>query len=44
MKDPVGSFENIKENFIRYVKTAFKTKFDSLEKEREELLNKDITH
>ncbi len=41
MKDPIGSFETIKENFIRYVKTAFKTKFESLEKEREELLNED---
>lgn len=41
MKDPVGSFETIKENFIRYVKTAFKTKFESLEDERERLLNQD---
>ncbi|MEX0597378.1 MAG: DEAD/DEAH box helicase [Candidatus Paceibacterota bacterium] len=41
MKDPIGSFETIKENYIRYVKTAFKTKFESLEKEREILLNKD---
>jgi len=41
MKDPIGSFETIKENFIRYVKTAFKTKFESLEEEREALLNED---
>jgi DEAD/DEAH box helicase domain-containing protein len=41
MKDPIGSFETVKENFIRYVKTAFKTKFDSLEDERERLLNED---
>ena len=41
MKDPIGSFETIKENFIRYVKTAFKTKFDSLESERETRLNED---
>ncbi|ALO16789.1 ATP-dependent RNA helicase DbpA [Salinivirga cyanobacteriivorans] len=41
MKDPIGSFETIKENFVRYVKTAFKTKFDSLEDEREALLNED---
>lgn len=41
MKDPIGSFDEIKENFIRYLKTAFKTKFDSLESEREELVNKD---
>lgn len=41
MKDPIGSFETIKENFVRYVKTAFKTKFESLEEEREALLNED---
>lgn len=41
MKDPIGSFETVKENFIRYIKTAFKTKFDSLEIERERLLNED---
>lgn len=41
MRDPIGSFETIKENFIRYAKTAFKTKFDSLEEEREKLLHKD---
>lgn len=41
MKDPIGSFETIKENYIRYVKTAFKTKFESLEEEREILVNTD---
>lgn len=41
MKDPIGSFETIKENFIRYMKTAFRTKFDSIEKERYDLLNYD---
>lgn len=41
MKDPIGSFETIKENFIRYVKTAFGTKFDGVEKERYDLLNYD---
>jgi Lhr-like helicase len=41
MKDPIGSFESIKENFIRYVKTAFGTKFESVEKERYDLLNYD---
>jgi DEAD/DEAH box helicase domain-containing protein len=41
MKDPIGSFETIKENFIRYVKTAFGTKFEGLEKERYDLLNYD---
>lgn len=41
MKDPIGSFETIKENFIRYVKTAFGTKFEGVEKERNVLLNYD---
>ena len=41
MKDPIGSFELIKENFIRYVETAFGTKFPGLEKERNDLLNCD---
>src|SRR2546428_677274 len=41
MKDPIGSFETIKENFIRYVKTAFGTKFEGIEKERYSLLNYD---
>ena len=41
MKDPIGSFETIKENFIRYVKTAFRTKFKGVENERYDLLNYD---
>ncbi len=41
MKDPIGSFETIKDNFIRYVETAFGTKFPGLEKERNDLLNYD---
>jgi DEAD/DEAH box helicase domain-containing protein len=41
MKDPIGSFDTIKENFIRYVKTAFGTKFEGVEKERYDLLNYD---
>ncbi|MDD4057948.1 MAG: DEAD/DEAH box helicase [Bacteroidales bacterium] len=41
MKDPIGSFETIKENFIRYVKTSFGTKFEGVEKERYDLLNYD---
>lgn len=41
MKDPIGSFEIIKDNFIRYVETAFGTKFKGLEKERNDLLNYD---
>lgn len=41
MKDPIGSFETIKENFIRYVETAFGTRYEGLERERYALLNKD---
>ena len=41
MIDPIGSFDEIKSNFIRYVKTAFGTKFPSIEEEREKLLNTD---
>ncbi|MCE7066683.1 DEAD/DEAH box helicase [Dyadobacter sp. CY326] len=41
MRDPIGSFETIKKNFIRYVETAFGTKFPGLEKERYALLNYD---
>ncbi len=41
MKDPIGSFETIKENFIRYVQTAFGTKFEGIERERYALLNYD---
>ena len=35
MRDPIGAFDTIKDNLIRYIKTAFRTKFDSLEQERE---------
>src|SRR4051812_8527038 len=38
MRDPVGAFEDIRENFILYVKTAFATRFPGLERERERLL------
>lgn len=41
MKDPIGSFDTIKENFIRYVRTAFGTKFQGVEDERYALLNQD---
>ncbi|SDJ58789.1 protein of unknown function [Pedobacter sp. ok626] len=41
MKDPIGSFETIKNNFIRYVETAFATKFKGVELERNDLLNRD---
>ena len=39
--NPIYSYKEIKENFILYVKTAFGTRYDSIEKEREELLNTD---
>lgn len=38
MKDPIGSFYNVRDNFIRYVQSAFGTRFEEIEKEREELL------
>ena len=41
MRDPIGSFSTIKENFIRYVQTAFRTKFEGIERERYDLLNQD---
>lgn len=37
--DPIGSFNKIRDNFILYVKTAFGTRFPSIEEERERLLN-----
>jgi len=45
MIDPVGAFEEIKENFILYVQTAFGTKFPTIEQQREALLraNKVLT-
>jgi DEAD/DEAH box helicase domain-containing protein len=41
MRNPIHSFDTIKDNYIRYVETAFDTKFDSVDKERNELLNTD---
>jgi DEAD/DEAH box helicase domain-containing protein len=41
MLDPIGAFDKIKENFLLYVKTAFSTRFPSLEEERELLLKQD---
>jgi Lhr-like helicase len=38
MNDPIGAFDEVKANFIRYIKTAFGTRFESIENEREELL------
>ena len=41
MRDPIGAFERIRDNFILYVKTAFGTRFPSFEAEREQLLLQD---
>jgi DEAD/DEAH box helicase domain-containing protein len=38
LTDPLGAFERLRDNFILYVQTAFRTKFPSLEQERETLL------
>ncbi len=41
MIDPIGAFDTIRDNFIRYIKTAFGTRFPTLETEREALLRQD---
>lgn len=41
MFDPIGVFNQIRDNFILYVKTAFGTRFPSIEAERENLLKKE---
>lgn len=38
MNDPIGAFDSIRDNFILYIKTAFGTRFPSVEIEREALL------
>ena len=38
MIDPIGAFDTIRDNFILYIKTAFGTRFPSVEAEREALL------
>ena len=38
MIDPIGIFERIRDNFMRYVQTAFGTRFASIERERAFLL------
>jgi DEAD/DEAH box helicase domain-containing protein len=40
MIDPIGAFDTIRDNFILYIKTAFGTRFPSIEEEREALLRK----
>lgn len=41
MHNPTGSFRLIKDHYIRYVRTATGTKFNSLERERADLLERD---
>jgi DEAD/DEAH box helicase domain-containing protein len=38
MIDPLGSFEQIRENLLLYIQTAFATQFPAVEEERERLL------
>ncbi|MBC2698912.1 MAG: DEAD/DEAH box helicase [ANME-2 cluster archaeon] len=38
MKDQIGAFDTIRDNFILYIKTAFGTRFPYIEDEREALL------
>lgn len=39
--NPIHAYKEIKDNFILYVKTAFGTRYKSIEKEREDLLRTD---
>ncbi|UYZ58040.1 DEAD/DEAH box helicase [Hymenobacter latericus] len=41
MNDPIGAFDTIRDNFIRYVETAFRTKFPDIEERRHKLLHQD---
>ena len=41
MIDPIGTFQGLKNEAIRYVRTAFGTRFPSIESEREERLEMD---
>ena len=41
MTNPILAFDTIRDNFIRYVKTAFGTQSKGIEKEREALLRTD---
>lgn len=43
MTDPIGAYEQIRDNFILYLKTAFATRYPALEAEREVLLRTDKT-
>jgi DEAD/DEAH box helicase domain-containing protein len=39
--DPLSMFDEIKDSYIRYIETAFSTRYPSLNLERQNLLNKD---
>lgn len=39
--NPIHAYKEIKDNFILYIKTAFGTRYESVESEREELLRTD---
>ena len=39
-KDPIGAFEQIKHSYIKYLMSAYQTRFSNLEIQREELLSK----
>lgn len=41
MRDPLAVFESLKESYITYVKTAFRTQFPGLEIERDKLLRQE---
>ena len=38
MKDPLGAFDQVRENAMLYIQTAFGTQFPGLERERERML------
>ena len=37
MIDPIGAFEEIRENLLLYIRTAFATQFSAAEEERQRL-------
>lgn len=41
MNNPIQVFENIRDNFILYLETAFGTRYDDFEVERKELMKRD---
>ena len=40
-KDPIGAFEKINEMYLKYLLSAFKTRYRQIEDQRMQLLNKD---